>query len=239
MQQLKKRTIKRFMDLLNIQSLAPFLADEFVDSCDVDFDIDNYLSYINKSRGKIGDLSKYLICRLHDSQVIEIMNQNNILTIKLNDFSTHVFADAIKDRYNLPISHDELIFPINIEFRGDLFVNYFNVDDSGNLREIDPVSLDVYLNEQITRIDENRIEIVFNFWKEKSHNDKGECIILIISANNVSVKEIQDKSWEVIFKHKYIEHYNYFKMQFENGKYLSDYNECLNLINEIEKQIIA
>lgn len=226
-------------DVKNIITIAPFLADGFVDFDDVEFDLDKYSRFISENSGRLGGLRKYLICRLHDSWVVDILNQNDILTIKLSDFSTHVFADALIDRFLLPLNSDMLTFPLNIEFKGDLKVAYYKVDKDGILHEIEPLSLDVYLYEQITGVDNERIEIVFNFWKNASEREDGENVILIITANEISVTEIQDQSWNELFKHKYIDYYKYFKTQFTNERYVSDYNECVKLIKEVDSHTIT
>ena len=87
------------------------------------------------------------------------------------------------------------------------------MDDFGNLIKIEPLKLDEYLYEQVSKIENNRIEIVFHFWKSNLDTEKpGERIIVIASAKNIVLTENQDKAWNEIFGNKYdkdMEHWNY------------------------------
>src|SRR5690606_38701005 len=110
------------------------------------------------------------------------------------------------------------------------------VDDNGNLIQINQTHLDEYLYEQVTHIDTEQIEIVFHFWKSNLKDDKlGERIIVIVSANNLTLTEIQDQSWTEIFGDKFEELYKYFKKQLDSGRYVSNQNECEKLIDEYEE----
>ena len=84
-------------DKRNIQTIAPFLADNFVDLEEPIFDRDEYSKMLKHNSARLGLFEKYLICKLHDSWVIELTHDLDSLKITLNDFSTHVFADAIVD----------------------------------------------------------------------------------------------------------------------------------------------
>ena len=220
----------------NIQTIAPFLADDFVDLDEPIFNTDTYSAFLENNAIRLGTFKKYLICKLHDSWVIDVNENIDKFSLILNDYSTYVFADKIIERYNLPIDSDNIAFPLTIELTGNLKVEFNKVDEDGNLIQINKTQLDVYLYEQVTHIDKEQIEIVFHFWKSNLKDDKpGERIIVIISANNLTLKENQDQSWTEIFGDKFDELYKYFKEQFDSDRYVSDQNECEKLIDEFEQ----
>ncbi len=221
----------------NIKEVAPYLADDFIDIEEPIFDTELYGDFLTQNSEKLGIYSKYLICKLHDSWIINILNQNDSLFIELNDFSTYVFAHSIIDKFKLPIDADHISFPLTIEFKGKLKLEYNKVDDIGNLIEIEPLKLDEYLYEQVSKIENDRIEIVFHFWKSNINIVKpGERIIVIASAQDIILNEKQDKAWNEIFGNKYNDYYKYFKEQFDSERYVSDHNECEKLITEFENR---
>lgn len=221
----------------NILTIAPLLADDFIDLDEQIFDTDKYSEFLKQNDFRLGIFKKYLICKLHDSCIIDILQQDDKLTIILNDFSTYVFADAIIDKFKLNIDSDNILFPIQIEFADILSIDYYKVDDNGRLDKIEPVKLDEYLYEQVTKISEDKIEIVFNFWKSNINQDKpGESIIVIASARQLKITENQDKSWRELFGDTYNDFFNYFKEQFDSDRYVSDFHECLKLIDEFKQK---
>jgi hypothetical protein len=223
-------------DKRNIQTIAPFLADDFVDLDEPIFNTDTYSAFLENNANRLGTFKKYLICKLHDSWVIDVNDNIDKFSLILNDYSTYVFADKIIERYILPIDSDNIAFPLTIELTGKLKVEFNKVDEDGNLIQINQTQLDEYLYEQVTHIDKEQIEIVFHFWKSNLKDDKpGERIIVIVSANNLTLTENQDQSWTEIFGDKFDELYKYFKEQFDSNRYVSDQNECEKLIDEFEQ----
>ena len=219
-------------------TIAPLLADDFIDLDEPIFDTNKYSDFLKQNDFRLGIFKKYLICKLHDSWIIDILQQNDKLTIILNDFSSYVFADAIIDKYKLSIDSDNISFPIQIEFTENLSVDYYIVGDNGKLDKIEPVKLDTYLYEQVTNISDDKIEIAFHFWKSNLNQDRpGDPIIVIASARQLKITENQDKSWRELFGDAYNDFYNYFKEQFDSDRYVSDFHECLKLIDEFEQKV--
>jgi hypothetical protein len=225
------------IDKRNIQKIAPFLADDFVDLDEPIFNTDTYSDFLENNANRIGDFKKYLICKLHDSWVIEVYKDFDKFSLMLNDYSTYVFADKMIERYKLSIDSSKIAFPLTIELTGNLKVEFNKVDEDGNLIQINQTThLDAYLYEQVTRIDNEQIEIVFHFWKSNLKDDKpGERIIVIVSANNLFLIENQHQSWKENFGDKFHELYQYYKEQFESDRYVSDQYECEKLIDEFEQ----
>jgi hypothetical protein len=219
----------------NIRTIAPFLADDFVDLDESIFDTEEYARFLNQNSDRLGIFKKYSFCKLHDSWIIGIKTEKDRFEITLNDFTTFVFANTIIEKYKLPIDPEKISFPLTIEFDEKIEVEYNSVDENGDLRKIDPIDLDEYLYEQITRLDKDCVEIVFQLWKSNLKEDiPGEDIIVIVSGKDLTINENQDKAWNVTFGHDYDKIYDYFKAQFNSDRYVSDQNECEKLIEEFE-----
>ena len=220
----------------NILRIAPLLADDFVDLDGPIFDSNKYSIFLDENANRLGSFKKYLSCKLHDSEIIDIRQEFDKFSIILNDYSTYVFAHTLIEWYNLPIGLNNISFPLKIEFEGNLNVEYNKVDDNGNLIQISRTDLDEYLYEQVTQIDKDKIEVVFHFWKTYVKTNKhGERIITIVSAKKLTLIENQDQAWMEVFGHEYDELYMYFKEQFNSDRYVSDHAECEKLIDDFDQ----
>lgn len=219
----------------NIKEVAPLLADDFVDLDEPIFDYSQYSKLVGDRSGQLGNLKKYLIRKLHDSWITNFELDEEMLQIDLNDFSTHVFSDAIVERFEIEIDHDKLVFPVTLEVKGNLKVEFFEVEENGDLRGIDQISLSEYLGEQVLKLNPDQIEIAFEFWHDNPDYDlPGEIILVLVTAKELKLIENQDKAWNEIFGNTYDSYYQYFKEQFESDRYVSDYSECLKLVDEFE-----
>jgi len=225
-------------DKRNIQTIAPFLADDFVDLDEPIFDTDKYSVFLTENSTRLKNFKKYLIWKLHDSWITDFEIKSDKLKLNLNDFTTHVFADAIVEKFQVDVEHDKLVFPVILELKGNLNMEFFRVEEDGDLESIDQISVDEYLGEQILKLNNDLIEIAFELWHTNPNEDlPGERILMIASAKELNLTENQDEAWNEIFGKKYDDYYQYFKEQFESDRYVSDYTECLKLVDEYEEKI--
>ncbi len=219
----------------NIQEIAPFLANDFIDLDEPIFDFAKYSKFLDDNSEQLGNLKKYLIGKLHDSWITSFNLEEEKLRINLNDFSTHVFSDAIVEKFNIKIDYDKLVFPVTIEIKGDLKVDFFQVEENGDLKTIDQISCSEYLGEQILKLNSNQLEIAFELWHDNPDEDlPGDRILMLVSAKELKLIENQDKAWNEIFGNTYDNYYQYFKEQFQSNRYVSDYSEYLKLVDEYE-----
>lgn len=218
----------------NILTVAPFLADDFVEASEIVFDVDQYQQFIKDNKKRLGLFSKYLICKFHDSWVIDTYVSDNLFSVTLNDFSTYVFADALIERKNLSIDSDHIAFPIQLDFKTNTKVTFNEVDDDGNLTEIEPIKLDEYLYEQVVSVDNDKTELAFTFWKTFQDDKPGQRFVLLLTAGDVIISERQDIAWQEIFGSDFDNYYQYFKQQFDSDRYVSDQHKCLELIDEYD-----
>jgi hypothetical protein len=218
-----------------IQELAPLLADNFVDYETEQATFENNEKIVNDNISRLGHFHKYL-GRLHDSWVLETNLTADKFSIILNDFTTHVFADALIDKKKIEIDHDKLIFPVQLDFETSN-LTYNLVDEFGNIRKIKPTIINDYLDEQIISVDNERAEIGVVVWKRGSGNKRGQHILLLMSTKKADVTENQNVAWTNIFGHKFDAYYDYFKTKLASGQYLSDQTLCGDLVDEFDKLI--
>ena len=218
----------------NIIEIAPFLAEDFVDLDEPIFDLKQYSRFLEDNSDQLGTLKKYLIGKLHDSWITNFELDEEKIQIKLNDFSIHVFSDAIVERFDIKIDHDKLVFPVTLEFKGNLKVEFFQVEENGDLKTIDQLSFSEYLGEQVLKLNPDHIEIAFELWHDNPEKDlPGDRILVLVSAKEMKLIENQDKAWSEIFGKNYDNYYQYFMEEFESARYVSDYSECLKLVDEL------
>lgn len=222
--------------LKNIKELVPSFADDFMDLETEIFNRTNYQKFILSNLEKIGLLNKYINGKTHDSWIINSKLEDETYNLELNEFLTHVFADALIEKKKLKIDHDKLIFPIEIIFINVESIQFYNIDENGLAIPIPITKIDEYLYEQILTVTEKSIEIAFQFWKNSDSKSKpGERIVAIINSETIEVKEKQDEAWNQIFGKQYDEYYQHYKTQFNSDRHVSDYTECLKLVDEFEE----
>jgi hypothetical protein len=90
-----------------------------------------YSKFLDDKSEQLGNLKKYLIGKLHDSWITKVVKlDEEKIQIDLNDVSIHVFSDAIVKIFDIKMAHDKLVFPMTIEFNGNLKVEFFQVEET-------------------------------------------------------------------------------------------------------------
>jgi len=215
----------------HIKELAPLLADIFIDAEVAD---GAYHLNIKKAKNKkhlLGNYVNYIGSVLHDSQVLSVNINKNRYSLLLNDFASYLFADAIIEKFNLDINNDKLIFPLTIEFTNLISVNYYNIDEEGFAKEINPIKLNEYLYDQVLEIEEGNIKMAFVFWRTRRDSFWGHKLV-IINCKSVTIKEDQEKAWTKIFKGKYLDYYHYFRANKPNVE--TSIGPYINLANQFD-----
>tara|TARA_R110002124_G_scaffold287259_1_gene472085 strand:+ start:154 stop:852 length:699 start_codon:yes stop_codon:yes gene_type:complete len=219
----------------NIQDIAPFLADHFVDIESDATTLEDNNKLVADNAQRLGLYHKYLGL-LHDSWFIKTNITEDKFSITLNDFTTHVFSDVIVDKKKLSIDHDKLVFPIQLDFE-TTNLTFNTVDEDGNIHSIEPTTINEYLYEQIISINNDRIEIGLVVWQDGIEEERGKHILILMSVKNITLTELQDNAWTAIFGNTYDSYYKYFKTQLDTGRYLSDQSICNELYDEYEGQL--
>lgn len=217
----------------NIQDIAPLLAYHFmhIENDATALDENNKLLAENSKR--LGLYHKYLGL-LHDSWFIKTNITDDIFSITLNDFATHVFSDVMVDKKKLKIDHDKLVFPIQIDFE-TTNMTFNTVDEDGNIQIIEPTTINEYLYEQVISFENDKIEIGLIVWKDDVDDEPGQRILILMSVKNIILTEFQNYAWTEIFGNDYNNYYKYFKSQLDTGRYLSDQSRCYELYDEYDE----
>jgi hypothetical protein len=212
----------------NIVDIAPQLAYHFIDDAET---IDNSeILKLNKDR--IGKYYEYLGL-LHDSWILKTTLTPQNFLLNLNNFTTHVFADALIAKKKLKVEDDKLVFKVDLDFEIES-ITFNTVDDDGFITTIKPVNADEYLCEDIISIQDELIEIGLIVWVSSCGSKPGQSILILIKANSISLIEHQAKDWEAVFGKEFDKYYNRFKAELLKGTFLSDQSRCEKLIDEID-----
>ena len=227
--------------LLNARDYVPFFANQFVedDSEDIEFDYQAYNDLINSNRARLHGFEHY-ISRLHDSWLKGIEVNGDSLRMTLNDFDSHVFADALVEKHDLKIKHEALHFPLVLNFSGNLSYKAYTVVDGsdgdlkpmyiGTLNEELPKTQQ-YLYEQILELDTEHIKVAFALW-----NWEGKYLILEVTANEFVLEEQQDEHWKKVFEGKYLEEWEFFNEK-RFGAYIEiGLSSCRKMLEEFERK---
>ncbi|MHA4847643.1 hypothetical protein ACX0G7_25985 [Flavitalea antarctica] len=216
--------------MITVQKIAPSIAQHFVDTDDSKIDEGN--ASITLDESKLGLYSKYLN-RLHDSNVLQAETKNGNFSLTLNDFVSHVFADALVERKNIAVAHEDLVFPVCLEFK-DAEVTFNLVNNSGAVRQIDQVQFDEYIDEQILQVTDSFIEIALVVWKNGGNNQHGKYLLIFIKTSSINVVESQDAAWQSLFGPEFQRYYQYFKIQLKADRYCADQTICGQLVDEVD-----
>jgi hypothetical protein len=216
--------------MITVQTIAPFIAQHFVDTDEFKIDHDRNIIIFDES--KLGLYSTYLN-RLHDSWVLKANTMNGSFSLTLNDFVSHVFADALVERKGIEIAHEDLVFPVCLEFK-NAEVTFNSINNSGVIRQIDQVWFDQYIDEQILQITDRFIEVALVVWKNGVNNKRGEYLLIFIKTSSIKVVELQDKAWQSLFGAQFQRYYLYLRTQLASDRYCADQTICGQLVDEVD-----
>ncbi|RYE38730.1 MAG: hypothetical protein EOP48_26645 [Sphingobacteriales bacterium] len=215
-----------------IQDILPFVAHHFIDD-------EIELPAVGVKTGEykasnLGLFHKYLN-QLHDSWVLSTHSNGNSFTLQLNDFITHVFADALIQYKKLRINHSSLIFPLEITFE-TATVSYNLVNETGAIHPVEPFRSYQYIDEEILHAGEDYIHIAIVVWIEDEKKKGGHYGLVLIRSSNLRVAELQEQAWQKLFDERFHIYYDAFKKERDRGRYLGDQEICLALLSRIKQK---
>jgi len=164
--------------------------------------------------------------RLHDSWVQGASFEQGILTLALNDFSTHCLADILVDSFNLSIPHEGLVFPIELNFFGPRVQAPFlyRINKNGNLIPINftkfGLLLDSFLYDEIVDLTEGELEIgiLFDLKLRLRHSPYIPTCLMWLKAERMEIVEHQREAFTNLFSEKFLDVFDRFWEQRSVGK---------------------
>ncbi|MEO7213801.1 hypothetical protein [Mucilaginibacter sp.] len=218
----------------SILDVAPQLAEYFID---VEFDPISVTANKKIDDNRLGKYRLYLGL-LHDSWILKTTINPDRFFLRLNDFTTHVFADALVEKKGLKIQEAKLVFKIDIDFQiSDITFN--KVDDDGYIYHIKAVTIDEYLYEEIISVSPEVMQVALVAWANGNGRKQGSKILILMEVKSIVLTEYLDSDWDYIFGKDYDKYYKRFKLELLNGTYLSDQSICGKLIDEIDRDIVS
>jgi hypothetical protein len=192
---------------------------------------DGYDSFISSKHNIDDRIKNYFRSRLHDSWVEKISYQSNLLSITLNEFSSHCFADAISEHFNLNIPHKKRLLPLTLNFLKvkDLSVSWIN----GNSKIL-PLNKDKFMSklseflyEEIIVFEKDKIVIGMLFWTGMKGNKS--YLLLQVECEDLYVEEAQREAFKLIFNNNYLDLFDLYWAKRQSGMYF-DYSTAIELI---------
>lgn len=192
---------------------------------------DEYHSFISSKHDIYEKIKTYFGDRLHDSWVEKISYQYDQLSITLNEFSSHCFADAISEHFNLNIPHKKRVLPVTLNFLKirDLSVSWIN----GNSKIL-PLNkerfvpkLSMFLYDQIIVFEKNKIVIGMLFWSRMKGNK--HTLLLQVECEELYIEESQREAFKIIFNNNYLDLFDLFWAKRQSGMCF-DYRSAIELI---------
>lgn len=194
---------------------------------------EKYASFIS-SENNFDEITKqYFGGRLHDSWVEKISYQSDQMSIVLNEFSSHCFADAIVEGFNLNIPHKKLIFPVALNFSKIKNISISWVNGNSKIIPLNKEKfipkLSEFLYDQIITLEENKISLGMLFWSGLKGNKSD--LLLQVECEKVNVDESQREAFIKIFGDKYLDLFDLYWAEKQSGNYF-DYSTAIELINK-------
>ncbi len=218
----------------NIKELVPIFMDGFTDENVPELVYKIHEEKIELYRNRIGIAGNYFFGHLHDSDILSMKKtKGKDLQLRVNDYATQAFACALVDKKNIALEKTALKFPLEITSSGTEHLSLNTVGIDGWIHPCRFRQMDEYLYEEIISWEEGHIEIAFNLWVNRSPRDNR--FLLLLSCRHLNILEYQETSWKKYFGNTYNNYYEYFKKERSKGRFLSDYELCKKLIDEIEK----
>ncbi len=213
------------MTAFKIQQLAPMLAHHFVEEYKIEGAYyKNYYRTLKDKQVFLGDFRMLMGGRLHDSWITDLTVTEQHCRITLSDFVTHVFAESLVELKGLNMAEEQLFFSISLDFDLNSSVEYYTVNEDGELIETPPTELNEYLDEQILNLKSSRKLGIL------ASTDSQKKVLLILNLKSAKVIFGQDEAWNQLFGNQFDEFYNRFKIMLQKGKYLADQSVCYELL---------
>lgn len=158
---------------------------------------------------------------LHDSRVLGIEEQENHLTIRLNDFSSHCICDAFAELKGLPSTCEEHIMPVSLRFESIALCSLSMITHESELlpigRHRDYLRrLRTFLYDEFRDIGPEHIAVGLVFFTDTEH------CLLEIEAQGLTLQEDQRSAFAEIFGPEHVSVFDAYWNERQDGKFFGD-----------------
>lgn len=198
--------------VFNRQYKSRFDKETFILDCDTFnkyyISENGYKNFINSNISRLGKFINYFgLHQLFDSKIVSFKEQDCTICITIEDKSIECLAKALSKIKSINIGN--MKFPLTFLFKGIKHFSYNKLSNKEKLIETEAqISPITYIQDQITYVDKDMIELVIGVAKENMPIKNIEYII--ISFESIEIEDKAKIIWKETFKNDLANLYEYF-----------------------------
>lgn len=181
----------------------------------------------------------FLACGLHDSRVLGLDEFPGCVCLRLDDFSTHCFCDAVAHAHGLAHANPRPVMPVTLTFHGVSACRFYRLDRNFELvptnKQTDRATLSEYLYDEVSRLDETGIAVAIVFWR--SSVQRHPYVILEVEAKALQIEEQFRDAFVAVAGEMHEELFGAYMIERKQGN-VFDFSGAVDFLNRIAKQYV-
>ena len=198
-----------------------------------------YRNFLFANSEKLGKALNYIgLNQMHSSIIKSIELKENKLKIKLLDVGIDNLANTLIELKSLKDIKPEPFY-IDILFDNiDYCSNHYLDKDEILVPTKEDIKESVYIQDQITYISKDEIEIVISLEKEKKQNENNKLRYYMLKCNRINIIDEAKEIWTKIFNGTNFNMlYDYYTNLRKSSKIILEKNVCISIIQKYEQFI--
>ncbi len=199
-----------------------------------------YRNFLFSNSTKLGSAINYVgLNQMHNSVIKDIEKQNDKLKIKLFDVGINSLANTLIELKSMSDIKPEPFY-INILFENiDYCSNHYLDKDEILIPTKEDINESVYIQDQITYIGKNEIEIVISLEKPQKESDNNKLRYYMLKCGSINIIDEAKEIWTKIFSETSFNMlYDYYLNLRKSSKIILEKNVCINIIQKYKQFIL-
>lgn len=199
-----------------------------------------YRNFLFSNSTKLGSAINYVgLNQMHNSVIKDIEKQNDKLKIKLFDVGINSLANTLIELKSMNNIKPEPFY-INILFENiDYCSNHYLDKDEILIPTKEDINESVYIQDQITYIGKNEIEIVISLEKPQKESDNNKLRYYMLKCGSINIIDEAKEIWTKIFSETSFNMlYDYYLNLRKSSKIILEKNVCINIIQKYKQFIL-
>lgn len=199
-----------------------------------------YRNFLFSNSTKLGSAINYIgLNQMHNSIIKDIEEQDGRLKIKLFDVGINSLANTLIELKSMNGIKLEPFY-INILFENiDYCSNHYLDKDEILIPTKEDINESVYIQDQITYIGKNQIEIVISLEKPKKESDNNKLRYYMLKCGSVNIIDEAKEIWTRIFSETNFNMlYDYYVNLRKSSKIILEKSVCVNIIQKYKQFIL-
>lgn len=199
-----------------------------------------YRNFLFSNSTKLGSAINYVgLNQMHNSVIKDIEKQNDKLKIKLFDVGINSLANTLIELKSMNDIKPEPFY-INILFENiDYCSNHYLDKDEILIPTKEDINESVYIQDQITYIGKNEIEIVISLEKPQKESDNNKLRYYMLKCGSINIIDEAKEIWTKNFSETSFNMlYDYYLNLRKSSKIILEKNVCINIIQKYKQFIL-